>query len=219
MMQQRREAFKRRKERFDRIQREWKGFQGVGTSHWHRAELASRWQQWAAKAVEAGDLTAELASRWQQWAAKAVEAGDLTRLAAMTHANHPNRTCKGHWWWCSGHPPVQADLSLEKGDTNMTEMLEVAQSHPLTALDGPGKPLSNWLMVDTKVNSLATLSVKRPHAWAHPVRQMAAIEKWKSNMGRGGRGFARELALQGLASRWRRSPGSNKGRGGRGFAR
>ena len=40
-------------------------------------------------------------------------------------------------------------------------------------------------------NSLDTLAVKRPHAWAHPVRQMAAIEHWKSNKGRGGRGFPR----------------------------
>jgi hypothetical protein len=38
-------------------------------------------------------------------------------------------------------------------------------------------------------NTLATLSVKRPHAWAHPVRQMAATDKWKLNKGRGGRGF------------------------------
>ena len=90
----------------------------------------------------------------QRWAAaEAVAAGGLGKLAKKVQNGDPHRKRKGNWWCCNG-TPRQADLSLEKGDTNINQMFKTSQGHPLVVIDTiEGGALANWLMVDTKVNA------------------------------------------------------------------
>ena len=108
-----------------------------------------RAKRWDAHSVDRSDdlSRADLASRWQQWAATAELLNEPKKVPTD---DVDRRKKKGNWWWNRGCPPVQATVSLQRGHTQMNTMVELAMTHPLLVL--PGTDEANLLLMDGKVN-------------------------------------------------------------------
>ena len=85
--------------------------------------------------------------RWRQYLARE----HMSHSATFTRADNSNRKrTVGYLWWNKSQPPVQANLSLERGYTTMNTMFAKLQRHPLV-IGSRGE--YTWIVLDGKVNA------------------------------------------------------------------
>ena len=88
-----------------------------------------------------------LNGRWRQYLARE----HMSHSATFTRADNSNRKrTVGYLWWNKSQPPVQANLSLERGYTTMNTMFAKLRWHPLV-IGSRGE--YSWIVLDGKVNA------------------------------------------------------------------
>ena len=107
----------------------WRCSQGQGATVLQQ-EFQELQALWRCRNAEKGQdkMRAELTSRWQQWLNGHPCTNTATLEKAKKDKSHKQR---GNVWFNNGHNPMQASLSLRKGDTDMNTMTATLNTHPL----------------------------------------------------------------------------------------
>ena len=85
---------------------------------------------WRCRNAENGQdkMRAELTSRWQQW----LNGHPCTKTATLEKAKKgKSHKQRGNVWFNKGDNPMQATLTLRKGDADMNNMTATLKTHPL----------------------------------------------------------------------------------------